>query len=546
MKVLIIGGVAAGTKAAAKLRRENMDTDVTIITKGRDISYAGCGLPYYVGDIIKDRSELIVNSPESFAKLTGAHVVTGKEAISLNRAEKTVEAADTATGEKTIYTYDKLIIATGADVIKPRVEGLDLPEVYYMRTPDDAERLKKDAAEKGFKRVTVVGGGFIGLETAENLASVGIRVSVIDMAPHIMPGFDDEMATYVEDYLTDRGIMVFTEEKMTSVEGNGKVEKLKTEKRGFKSDAVVMSLGIRPNTAFLADSGIKMLKNGTIITDSHMLTNDADIYAAGDCATVSNIITNSRQWAPMGSSANMEGRVLARHIGSGCDEGFAGVAGTAVIKLLELNAAKTGLSEKSAIEAGYDAVSVIIVTDDKAHYYPGASTIIIKMIADKKSGKLLGVQAIGKGAVDKIVDIAVTALTLKASVYDLVNMDLAYAPPFSTAIHPFTTALNVLINKLEGRLESCKLSDIESLKDYKVMDVCLIPTLDGVQYVELSDINGPVDGYRPEDKILLVCNKGRRAYLTQSRLKHFGYMNTVVLEGGTIFNGKDNILNKVQ
>ncbi|WP_455759827.1 FAD-dependent oxidoreductase [Cloacibacillus evryensis] len=540
MKILVIGGVAAGTKAAAKLKREDRGAEVRILVKDKDISYAGCGLPYYVGGVIADRGALIVNTPEKFSALTGAAVLTGKEAVSLDREAKLVTAVDTETGESEAYSYDKLVIATGASPVAPPFPGINLKNVFFMRKPEDAVSLRAAVDTGEIRRAVVCGGGFIGLEVAENLAAKGVKVSVIDMAEQILPGFDPEMAAYAERHLADHGIACFTGAKLEEIIGGEKVEKIRTDKRAMKADAVVLSLGIRPNTAFLAGSGIELAPGGTIKVDGQMRTNDPDVYAVGDCAMVTNRVTGAPAWSPMGSSANIEGRLAARAL-AGEALSYPGVLGTGVCKLPELNVGRTGLTEAAAKEAGYDVVTVTAVVDDKAHYYPGASNFIVKMIADRQSGKFLGLQALGKGAVDKMVDIAVVALTLGASLHDLENMDLAYAPPFSTAIHPFAHTLNVLLNKISGGLDSFTPAEYAAglADDYKIVDVSINPSLEGAPYVDLTKIAGPLPEYGTGDKLLLVCAKGKRAYLTQNRMKFYGYDNTKVLEAGHIFNEID-------
>lgn len=537
VKVLIIGGVAAGTKVAAKLKREDFGADVTILTMGKDISYAGCGLPYYVGNVIRDRKQLIVNTPDSFEKLTGVRVVTETEAVKVNRQEKTVEAVSTVTGERSVYGYDKLVIATGASPIKPPLEGMDLEGVFFMRTPKDAITLRERIEAGDVKRAVVVGGGFIGLEVAENLLARGIKVSVIDMAPHVLPGFDPEMAEYVEDHLADKGIMTFTGTRLEGFLGEGRLEKVQTSRRAMKADLAVLSIGIRPNTGFLADSGIELMPNKTVKVDAYFRTSDEDIYAVGDCATVTNRETGQPAWSPMGSSANIEGRLLAKTLADG-GQPYPGVLQTAVCRLPGLNAGRTGLSQEQAKAAGYDPVSVVTVVDDKAHYYPGAGNFIVKMTADRATGKFLGIQVLGPGAVDKMVDIAVTALTLKASLADLENMDLAYAPPFSTAIHPFVHTVNILLNKMSGAFETMTPEEFAAgaAGEYQIVDAAVQPSLKNVPYLDLTKIDGPVEGFDKDAKLLLVCTKGKRAYMVQNRLKYFGYTNTKVLEGGATFN----------
>lgn len=535
MKVLVLGGVAAGTKVAAKLMREDRGSEVIILNKGKDISYAGCGLPYYVGHVIEDRAQLIVNTPESYSALTGVQVICETEAVKVDPSAKKVTAVNVNTKEETVYDYDKLVIAVGASPVKPPIDGCDLENVFFMRTPDDAIRLRQVIDGGNIKRAVVVGAGYIGLEIAENLKEQGIRPFVLDMAPHVLPGFDPEMAEYVEGKLADSGIPVVTGVTVTGIEGEGKVEKVLTSKKAYKADLVVLSAGIRPNTAFLADTGLEMFK-GTILTNEFGETNLPDIYAAGDCAMVHNALTGKAAWSPMGSTANMAGRVIARNI-AGNQVSYRGVLGTAVCKLPGINVGRTGLTEEQAKAEGFDPVSVIAVVDDKAHYYAGAGNFVVKMIADRASLRLLGLQVIGAGAVDKMVDIAVTGIMLKGTLPELADMDLAYAPPFSTAIHPFEHTLNILLNKINGTFETISPAEYANgaAEGYKIVDTGLTPSVEGAMYVELTSVNGPVDGLDPEEKILLVCNKGKRAYLLQNRLKYYGYKNTRVLEGGSTF-----------
>ena len=541
MKVLVLGGVAAGTKVAAKLMREDRSCEVTILTKGKDISYAGCGLPYYVGDVIHEKSQLIVNTPEKYASLTGAKVLTETEAIAVKPEEHKVEAKDLKSGEVKEYTYDKLVIATGASPFIPQIPGLDLKNVFVMRTPDDAIALREAVETGEIRRAVVAGGGFIGLEVAENLAAKGIRVTVIDFAPHVLPNFlDPEMSEYVENRMAEEGIMPMTGVALEGVIGTEKVEKVQTSKRAMKADALVLAIGIRPNTAFLEGSGIEMFK-GTILTDKYLKTNVEDIYAAGDCAMVTNRETGKPAWSPMGSTANIAGRILAKNL-AGAQIGYPGVLGTGVAKLPGgINTGRTGLTETAAKAEGYDVVTVIDVVDDKAHYYPGAGSFIIKLTADKASRKLLGVQVLGTGAVDKVTDIGVTAISLGATIDQLAAMDFAYAPPFSTAIHPFAQSINILMNKMDGTMDS--ITPVEfadgAAEGYEIIDCALAPSLEGKRYLSPTDVNGEVEGLGKEDKLLLICAKGKRAYLTQNRLKYYGYTNTKVLEGGTTFTEID-------
>ena len=533
MNIVVIGGVAAGTKAAAKLLRQDRTAQVTVYTKSTDISYAGCGLPYYVGGDIETRDELIVNTPERYMGLTGAQVKTGMEATKVDPAAKTVTFAS---GE--VVSYDKLVIATGAAPFVPNVPGKDLPGVFTMRTPDDAIGLRSYVDENKCRSAVVVGAGFIGLEIAENLLKRGLKVTVVDMASQVMPNlFDAEVADYIRRQLQAKGIRVVTGAGLEMVLGGEKATGIRTAVGGFEGDVVVMAIGVRPATAFLNDSGVEMFK-GTIVVDKFQKTNLPDIYAVGDCAMVYNRLTGQGQWSAMGSTANITGRLLAKNL-TGEAAPYGGCLGTGVVRLADgLNAGRTGLTEEQAKAAGFDAVTVTCVTDDKAHYYPDAASFVTKLIADRESHKLLGIQVLGGGSVDKMVDIAVAGISMGARVEDFDTMDFAYAPPFSTAIHPFVQACYILENKLEGRYESMTPAEYLAgkAKGYKIIDVSPAPAIPGAKWVDLAKVNGPIEGLDKDAKLLLVCAKGKRGYFLQNRLKAFGYTNTRALEGGLFVN----------
>ena len=533
MNVVVIGGVAAGTKAAAKLLRQDRSAKVTVYTKSKDISYAGCGLPYYVGGSIETRDELIVNTPAKYAGLTGAEVKTEMEAVSLDAAAKTVTFAN---GE--VVSYDKLVIATGAAPFVPNVPGTQLPGVFTVRTPDDAIGLRAYVDENKCRNAVVVGGGFIGLEIAENLLAKGLKVTVVDMASQVMPNlFDAEVADYIRRQLQAKGIRVVTGAGLQEVVGTDKATGISTSVGNFDGEAVVLAIGVRPATAWLNGSGIEM-NRGTVVVDKFQRTNLSDVYAVGDCAQVYNRVTGKGQWSAMGSTANITGRLLAKNL-TGVEAPYGGCLGTGVVKLTDsLNAGRTGLTEAQAVDAGYDVVTATCVTDDKAHYYADASTFVTKLIADRASHKLLGIQVLGAGSVDKMVDIAVAGISMGAKVEDFDTMDFAYAPPFSTAIHPFVQACYILENKMSGAYESMTPAEYAATKarGYKVIDVSPAPAIPGAMWVDLAKVTGPIEGLDKDAKLLLVCAKGKRGYFLQNRLKAYGYTNTRALEGGLFVN----------
>ena len=536
MKILVIGGVAAGTKAAAKIKRCNRNAEVKIITKSADISYAGCGLPYYLSGAIQTREQLIVNTPEKFAGLTGTEVVCNSEVISIDPKSKTVSVKDA----NSTYSenYDKLIIASGAIPFVPEMEGTTLEGVFSVRTPDDVISAKNFIETKNVRKAVVCGAGFIGLEVAENLHALGLDVTVIDAMEQILPNvFDIEMANYAKKKLREAGIKVLTSTKLTAIQGENSVEAVLTDNGKIPCDLAVMAIGIRPATKFAENCGLEMEK-GTIIVDEYMQTNIPDIYAAGDCALVRNSITGKNQWSAMGSTANLSARVLAKNV-CGNKTSYRGTLGTGVAKLLpDFNCGRTGLTEKQAKELGIDVISIVTLSDDKAHYYPDASFFATKLIAEKSTGKLLGIQVLGSGAVDKMVDICVSGLICGARISDFDTADFAYAPPFSTAIHPFVTACYALENKICGELETVSPADYADgkAKDYTVLDVHPTPSIPNARWIDLEKAETAVEGLEKDAKLLLVCAKGKRAYFLQNRLKALGYTNTKVLEGGATFN----------
>ena len=537
MKVLVIGGVAAGTKAAAKLKREDRSIDVKIITGGHDISYAGCGLPYYIGDVITSRDELIVNTPEKFSALTGVEVITDALVAEVDFKKKSLSYIK---GSSNVIeeTYDKLIIATGASPIIPNIPGYELDGVFTLRTPDDADAIKAYAKRDDVGSAVIAGAGFIGLEVAENLKRIGLSVTVIDMADNIMPSaMDEEMARWAKRKMEEAGIRIQTGVRAEAILGADKVSALKTDKLEIKADMVILALGVRPSTKFLENTGLEMEK-GAILVDEHMRTNIPDVYAAGDCALVTHRITGKRLYSAMGSTANISARVLAKNV-VGKDSVYPGALGTGVVRLLDnLNAGRTGLTEEAAVKEGFDVVTALAVTDDKAHYYEGSSFFIMKLIAERKTHRMLGFQVLGSGAVDKLTDIAVVAISKGMRVEEMDTLDFSYAPPFSTAISPFVQLCIILENKIIGEFET--ITPLEYMrgkaKGYKVIDVMPEKTIPGATWVNLGKVDGPIEGLGKDEKLLLVCARGKRGYFLQNRLKHYGYTNTRVLEGGITFN----------
>lgn len=455
-------------------------------------------------------------------------VDSGKKTVSLKKGS----------GETFTETYDKLIIATGAAPFVPPVEGVGLSGVFCVRTPDDAVAIRAYIEEQDCRRAVVCGAGFIGLEIAENLIAQGLEVTVIDAADQIMPNaFDREMADYAKKKLKAAGLRVQTSTALKGIEGTERAEKVLTDNGILAADLVILAIGVRPATAFLSDTGLEMIK-GTIVVDEQMKTSLPDVYAVGDCVIVKNALTGQRQWSAMGSTANLAARAMARSM-NGAGNGYGGCFGTGVVRLLpDLNGGRTGLTEEQAKAVGYAVTSAVCVVDDKAHYYPGASSFVVKLIAETDTRKLLGLQVLGAGAVDKMTDIAVLGIAQGMELDRFDTLDLAYAPPFSTAIHPFVTACYVLENKLDGLLTSMTPAEYAAgaAKGYMVLDVQPAPAIPNARWIDLAAVTGPIDGLEKDEKLLLVCAKGKRGYFLQNRLKAYGYTDTKVLEGGAFFN----------
>lgn len=540
MQVLVIGGMSAGTKAAAKIKREwGGKCQVTLIEKGYDITAIGCALPYYIGGVVSDYDSLFINTKDEFEKSTEVELRCGVEALSVNRTEKYVDVKNLESGEIGRLFYDKLVLAVGASPKRPPIAGVDLPGVYSLRTPEDAKQVRQ-ALGQGVNRAVILGGGPIGLELAENLKRQGVRPVIIDHASQILPGFDPEFAEYVESTLVENGIPCFTGELVEAIEGDGKVEVVRTASRKIKAQMVLLAAGISPNTSFLAGSGLDMSANGAVMVDEWMRTSDPDIYATGDCAMLTNYLTGKPAWQPLGSVAAVTGRACGLAlIGEG--RAYPGVLGTTLIRTEGVNVGKTGLTLEAARDEGFDVIAATTSMDDKVQFYPDADIFVIRIVADINTHRLLGVQVAGKGAVDKILDIGVTAICHKATLESMQYMDLGYAPSFSTAVHPMTQAVNVLLNKIQGKLDGVVGNAYRHLPENTLyLDVMKSATLRQFQSMPVKTIHGPIESVEKDRTIALLCEKGKQGYLAQRKLKDYGYTHTVVLEGGVVFHGIEN------
>jgi len=541
-KVLIIGGVAAGTKAAAKAKRENPDLKIVVLTKDRHVSYAGCGLPYYLGDVIKEEKELLVKMPEDFLIDYDIEVLTEMEALKIMPEEKTVAVKSLRTGDVQTFAYDKLVLAAGASPFVPPAPGKELGNIVTVRTVTEATAIKNLINTRGIKDAVVVGGGMIGLEVAENLTLKGINTTVVELAPHVLPPYDADVALYVQKYLAEKGIRVLTGTAVKAFEDNGQgdVGVVITEAGPLKADLAVLAVGVRPNVDLAKECGIALGATGAIAVNELMETNIKDIYAVGDCAENTNLITGRPVWYPMGSTANKTGRVAAINLaGTGHKDTMKGVLGTSILKLFELNMGKTGLSERDARALGYDVETVLVTTQDKAHYYPGSHLIVTKLIVDRKTHLVLGGQVYGEGVVDKPVDILVTAISFGATVEQLTKLDLAYAPPFSMAMSSTIVAAHVMINKLQGRFTGVSPLDLKEkmeagavLVDVRSDEEFFLRSIPGSINIPLRMLSERAGELDRSKEIIINCKLGLRSYMASLKLKRLGFEKVSILDGG--------------
>lgn len=435
MKIIIIGAVAGGTTAAAKARRNDKTAEIKIFEADQDISYAGCALPYYISNKIAERADVVPRNTAFFKEKYDIDIFTSHRVLEIKPEAKRLTVENLATKEVFDETYDKLLIATGAFSTVLPLEGSDKDNVFYLRTVVDADKIRKFVLEKDPKNVVIVGTGFIGMELAESFSINGMQVTMVELAPHVMPTLDTEMSEELEKYLREQKVRIVTGESAVRFDGSPLVNKviLKSGKE-LAADFVVMAVGIKPNVSLAQKAGVQLGSTGAIKVNAKMATNIEDIYACGDCAESFSRITGKAFYRPLGSTANKMGRVAGDQITGGGLE-FQGGLGTGIFKVFDMAVAQTGLTEKEAIREGYEVTVSHDRKPDKPEYYDGRY-MLIKAVADKKTGRVLGAQIIGPAGVDKRIDVFVTAITFGAQAEDLTNLDLAYSPPFSTAKDP--------------------------------------------------------------------------------------------------------------
>ncbi|MFP4478637.1 MAG: CoA-disulfide reductase [Candidatus Izemoplasmatales bacterium] len=441
MKTIIIGGVAAGMSAASKLRRLDKDALIHVYEMGEDLSYGACGMPYYIGGVIEDEKSMIARTKEEFEK-RDIHVFTKHQVTKVNPKKKTIEIKNLKTGKTIQDDYDKLVIATGTSPNQTNIPGTDDVNIFFLNQLEDARRIKNHL--DGVKEVAIIGGGYIGLEMAENFARLGIQVHIIEVAKHLLIVYDDVIGKKAKEILEDLGVKIYLNEGLEKYEKDNDQTIVTTNKRTLSVDMVIESIGVRPNTEFLKDTGMDMLKNGAIITNKKQETSIKDIYAAGDCVAYDHLITGEKAFVPLGTHANKTGKIAAENI-AGNPVQFKGIIGSNILKVGEYAFAKTGLSFDEAKKHKLDYEYVDITAKNQSAYYPGAKKIFIRLVYDPKTHIIKGAQMYGEKGVSDRINILALAITKEMTAEEFSQSDFAYAPPFSPVWDPLLVASNQII-----------------------------------------------------------------------------------------------------
>jgi NADPH-dependent 2,4-dienoyl-CoA reductase/sulfur reductase-like enzyme/rhodanese-related sulfurtransferase len=521
-RILIVGGVAAGASAATKARRTDEHAQIVLFERGEYVSFANCGLPYYVSRQIKRRESLLVVKPEQFRLRHNIDVRLRHEVVSIDREDHSVTVQNLVTGESTVEPYDSLVLTPGARPIVPPMPMADAPNVFLMRTIPDMDRIDAYIGQHETSDAVVIGAGYIGIEMAEALAERGLTVHVVERMNQVIPPLDPDMTQFMEDYIRQSGVDLALGDGVAELAGDGEVDRVVLESgRDIPTDLVVMAIGVRPNVDLATGAGLEIGSTGAIRVDSGLKTADPHIYAAGDAAETLCKVTGRPAWYPLAGLANKQGRVAGANAAGGAMR-FGGATGTAIVRFGEKVCAATGLNESKAALAGFEFETAVIHTAHHATYYPGASSISVKLVYERHGGRLLGAQVVGGDGVDKRIDVLATALAGRMTVDDVAELDLAYAPPFGSARDPLVVAGSVAQNQISGNVNSITAEELhEALKsdsDIQLIDVRTaaeyssryIPESTPIPIDELRDRIGEIDIARPT---VVCCGSGLRSYL---------------------------------
>ena len=528
-KVLIVGGVAGGASTATRLRRLDENLEIIIFEKGEHVSFANCGLPYHIGEVIENRESLLVQTPESLKARFNLDVRVNSEVIEVNGEDKKVKVK-TKNGEEYEENFDFLVLSPGAKPLFPSIKGIESNKIFTLRNINDMDKIKAEIKNSNIKKATVVGGGYVGVETAENLKHLGIDTTLIEAAPHILATFDTEISNVLEFEIVNNGLKLMTSEKVVEFQEaeNEIIIKLESGKT-ITTDIVILSIGVSPDTKFLQNSGINLGEKGHILVNENLETNLKGVYALGDSILVKNYLTNQDVAIPLAGPANRQGRIVAGNI-VGRNEKYKGSLGTAIVKIFELTAASTGLNERTLKQLNIPYEKIYLHPNNHAAYYPGASPISIKALYNKENKQILGAQALGVSGVDKFIDVIATSIKFKATIDDLSELELAYAPPFLSAKSPANMLGFIGQNIEDGLLEQVFMEDLKNYneKENIILDVREELELIGGKFN--NSINIPLSELRkrynelPKDKeIWTYCAVGLRGYIASRFLNQKGY-----------------------
>ncbi len=535
MKIIIIGGVAGGASAAARLRRLDEKAEIKIFEKSGYVSFANCGLPYYIGNTIKKRDDLLLETPESFRSKFNIDVIINSEVIKIDREKKEITVRDVLKNEEYIEAYDKLVFSTGAKPFIPNIAGLNDNNYMKLRNIEDMDHIKKYIRENNPENAVVIGGGFIGLEMVENLVLAGINVSVIEKANQVMTSIDFEMASFVHQELKNHNVALYLEEDIYEIHENKKNRKkiIKSSSGTITTDMIIMSIGVRPESKLASDSGIQLTDGGYISVNEYFLTNDKDIFAIGDAIEINMSVLNEKIPVPLAAPANKQGRIVAENI-LGKNRKYKGTIGTSIAKVFDIAVASTGINEKTLKAKNIEYKLVTLIKGSHAGYYPGASDIVLKILFDPHTGKIFGAQVVGKDGVDKRIDIISTAIFSGLSVYDLGDIDFAYAPPFNSAKDIVNYAGFMAKNIVSDKMEQVQWDNIEGkeLLDIRTVDEYDLGHINNAKNIPLNELRDRLDELDKEKEYIVYCKVGARGYNAQRLLTHYGF-KVFNLNGGT-------------
>ncbi len=516
MKTIIIGGVAGGATAAARLRRLNEKAEIIILERGEYVSFANCGLPYYIGGVITDRADLTLQTPQSFKARFNIDVRVLNEAVKVSPDAKTVTVKNLRTGETYEETYDNLILSMGAEPIRPNIDGADGSNVFTLRNIPDTLKIKNYIDTAKPRSAVVIGGGYIGVEMAENLVEAELNVAVVELADHLIAPLDFDMAADVHRYIKSKGIYLHLNNGVKAINGNTVI----LQNGEITADMIILSVGVRPETAIAKECGIELNQRGSIVVNNKMQTNIPDIYAVGDAVEVENFITKKPAFIPLAGPANKQGRIAADNI-AGYESVYTGTQGSAVLKLFNMTVATTGLNEKTARLAGIDYDKTYTYSASHATYYPGAAQMSIKALWDKKTLKIIGAQIVGFDGVDKRMDVLATAIRFGAKITDLTTLELCYAPPFGSAKDPVNMLGFVAENIVSGKLKQFFWHDVENLPrdgsvfllDTRTPFEVMQGKIDGFVNIPLDSLRERLDEIPKDRPVYVHCHSGLRSYL---------------------------------